>query len=114
MSILSGSPSLSTCSQLIDNTSPSKPGRTPFNISRNKLDHPSRVGRPLARGRGLLERRVAPVPRGRMLTAKELEAVTGVGVNVTEELEAASLADEEGPPLGHRQERALPGDQASA
>ena len=38
-----------------------------------------------------------------MLKEKALEAVTGVGVNVTEDLEAASLADEEGPPLGHRQ-----------
>ena len=45
---------------------------------------------PLARGRGLLERRVAPVPQGRMLFVEELEGVTAVGEKVTEELEAAS------------------------
>ncbi|MDA8584438.1 hypothetical protein N9L68_09375, partial [bacterium] len=65
------------------------------------------MGRPLVRGRGLLERRVAPIPQGRMLTVKKLEAVTRVRGNATDDLEAASLADEEGPPLGHRQERAL-------
>ena len=47
----------------------------------------------LARGPGLLERRVAPVPQGRMLFVEELEGVTAVGEKVTEELEAASLAE---------------------
>ena len=36
----------------------------------------SRRLQPLARGRGLLERRVAPVPQGQVLTAKDLEGVT--------------------------------------
>ena len=40
--------------------------------------------------------------------------MTGVGVNVTDELEAASLADEEGPPLGHRLVRALPRGHGTA
>ena len=47
----------------------------------------------LARGPGLLERRVAPVPQGRMLFVEELEGVTAVSEKVTEELEAASLAE---------------------
>ena len=36
---------------------------------------------------------MAPVPQGRMLFVKELEGVTAVGEKVTEELEAASLAE---------------------
>ena len=60
----------------------------------------------------LLERRMLPIPQGRMLLVEELEGVTAVGVNVAKDLEAASLADEEGPPLGHRQERAVPRDHA--
>ena len=43
------------------------------------------------------------MPQGRMLFVEELEGVTAVGEKVTEELEADSLADEESPPLGHRQ-----------
>ena len=41
-----------------------------------------------------------------MLFVQELEGVTAVGEKVTEELEAASLAEYEGPPLGHRQKQA--------
>ena len=58
-------------------------------IANSNLNHLQ----PLARGRGLLERRVAPVPPWRMLIVEELEGVTAVGEKVTEELEAASLAE---------------------
>ena len=48
---------------------------------------------PLARGPDLLERREAPVPQGRMFFEEELEGVAAVSEKVTEELEAASLAE---------------------
>ena len=41
-----------------------------------------------------------------MLIVEELKGVTAVREKVTEELEAASLADEEGPTLGKRRARA--------
>ena len=54
----------------------------------------------------LMERRVFPVPQGRMPVVEQLVGVTAVRVRVAKELEAARLADKKGEPLGNRQERA--------